>query len=80
MDDKIDVRQLLYDVCEDEAVFEDGVDLIESGLLDSYAIIMLLSSLEERGVSVPLTRIDRNLLRTPAGIEQLVTIYRVKLC
>ena len=78
MDEKIDVRQLLYDVCEDEAVFDDDIDLIESGLLDSYAIIMLLSSLEERGVSVPLTRIDRNLLRTSAGIEQLVTSYRVK--
>ena len=39
----IDVKQLLFEICEDERVFENGIDLIESGLLDSFAFIELLN-------------------------------------
>ena len=37
----IDVEKLIYEICEDEKVYEPNIDLIESGLLDSYAFIEL---------------------------------------
>lgn len=72
MMDKIDIPALLYEICEDEAVYEPDIDLIESGLLDSYAMIELFAQLEDHGIIIQPTRIDRNMLRTVAGIEELV--------
>jgi len=68
----IDIAKILYEICEDESVFEEDIDLVESGLLDSYAFIELFSKLEDYGVIIYPTRIDRNLLHTVKGIEQLV--------
>lgn len=68
----MDVKKLLFEICEDERVFEEGTDLVETGLLDSYSTIELLSRLEEEGIEIQLTRIDRSLLRTAAGIEKLI--------
>ena len=70
--DKIDVRRILFDLCEDDAVFSEDIDLIESGLLDSLLLIELIEELEDRGVMIPLTRIDRSLLHSVKGIEQLI--------
>ncbi|MBR6473038.1 MAG: D-alanine--poly(phosphoribitol) ligase subunit 2 [Firmicutes bacterium] len=70
---KIDLRKLFFEICEDERVFEEGIDLIESGLLDSFAFIELFSELEDRGVVIQPTRIDRSLLRTVEGIEKLIS-------
>lgn len=67
-----DVKKILYEICEDEKVFEEGTDLFETGILDSYATIELLCRLEEEGVEIQITQIDRNLLRTVKGIETLV--------
>ena len=67
-----DIKQILFELCEDETVFKDGVDLIESGLLDSYALISLFGELEDRGIFLHMTRIDRNMLRTVSSIGQLV--------
>lgn len=68
----IDVRKILYEICEDESVFDENTDLIESGILDSYGIMELFSALEDEGADIQITRIDRNLLRTVSGIEKLV--------
>lgn len=68
----INVSDLLYEICEDKHVYEQDFDLIESGLLDSYAFIELFSKLEDYGIELQPTRIDRNLLRTPKTIEQLI--------
>lgn len=68
----VDIPKLLYEICEDEAVFEEGVDLIESGLLDSYAVIELFARLEDEGIFLSPTRIDRTRLRTVKGIGELV--------
>lgn len=68
----ISVREMLFDICEDERVFEEDVDLFESGILDSYATIELLCRLEDEGTEIQITRIDRNLLRTVEGIERLI--------
>ena len=67
-----DVKQLLYEICEDERVFEPGIDLIESGLMDSLALIELFSILEDRGIELQPTQIDRKLLRTAEGIGTLI--------
>ncbi len=75
---KIDVPKLLYEICEDDGVYEQNIDLIESGLLDSYAFIELFSRLEDYGINIQPTRIDRTQLRTVKGIEQLVSDYLEK--
>ena len=75
IDTKIDIPKLLYEICEDDGVYEKGIDLIESGLLDSYAFIELFSKLEDYGIIIQPTRIDRNLLRTVEGIEKLIDNY-----
>lgn len=75
MIDKLNIPKLLYEICEDEAVFEKDIDLIESGLLDSFAFIELFSRLEDYGIVIQPTRIDRSQLRTVEGIEKLVKDY-----
>ena len=68
----IDICNLLYEICEDENVFNKDFDLIDSGLLDSFAFIELFTKLEDLGIIIQPTRIDRELLRTPASIEKLI--------
>ena len=67
-----EVRQLLREVCGDDSAGDEGVDLIESGLLDSLAVIELFTRLEERGIELQPTRIDRSKLRTAEGIFSLI--------
>ena len=69
---KIDVKKLLFEICEDERVYDESIDLVESGLLDSFAFIELFSKLEDNGIIIQPTRIDRNLLRSVKGIEELI--------
>lgn len=76
MNKAIDIKKILYEICEDESVYEDDIDLIETGLLDSYAFIELFSTLEDYGIIIQPTRIDRNLLRTVKGIEKLIDEYK----
>lgn len=68
----INVPELLYEICEDDVVFDPNYDLIENGVLDSFAFIELFSKLEDYGIDIQPTQIDRNLLRTSKNIEELV--------
>ena len=68
----IDVRKILVDVCGSKEVLNEGIDLIESGLLDSFAVIELFSKLEDEGVTIHITKIDREILRSVEAIENLV--------
>ncbi len=68
----INVSELLYKICEDENVYNPNFDLIESGLLDSYAFIELFTELEDLGIEIQPTRIDRKSLRTPKSIEKMI--------
>lgn len=72
IDTKIDIPKILYEICEDDSVYKKDIDLIESGLLDSYAFIELFSKLEDYGINIHPTRIDRTQLRTIEGIEKLI--------
>ena len=78
MKNKIDICKLLYEICEDEAVFDENIDLIDSGLLDSFAFIELFTKLEDFGIVIQPTRINRELLRTPSGIEKLIEEVIIK--
>ena len=71
----IDIKKCLYEIREDEHVFEEDIDLVESGLLDSYALIQLLSKLEDSGIELHPTRIDRTKLRTVKVIVELIEEY-----
>lgn len=68
----IDICEILYSICEDKNVYNKDFDLIESGLLDSFAFIELFSKLEDFGITIHPTRIDKENLRTPKSIEKLI--------
>ena len=68
----VNVADLLFELSENEAVYQPDTDLVESGILDSYAVIELISRLEDEGIFLQLTRIDRSKLRTVRGIEELI--------
>ncbi len=68
----VNVADILYELCEDEAVYQPNIDLVESELLDSFVTIELISRLEDEGIFLQLTRIDRKKLRTVRGIEELI--------
>lgn len=74
--DTINIPKILYEICEDNRVYEEGIDLIESGLLDSYAFIELFSILEDYGIEIQPTRINRDKLRNIEGINQLINEYK----
>ena len=67
-----DVEELLLDICKNSRVSEPGIDLLESGLLDSLAFIELLSRLEDEGILIQISRIDRDCLRTVNGIKSII--------
>lgn len=71
----IDVQKILYEICEDESVYDPDFDLVENGILDSYAFIELFSALEDHGIEIYPTQIDSSQLRTPRQIEELVKEY-----
>lgn len=71
----IDIKKILYEITNDKKVYEEGIDLIDSGLLDSYGFIELFTKLEEENIVLYPTRIDRDKLRTVKGIEKLVEEY-----
>lgn len=71
----IDVPKLLYEICEDESVYDPNFDLIENGVLDSFAFIEFFSRLEDFGIEIQPTQIDRSLLKTPKTIEALINQY-----
>ena len=68
----MDIPKLLYEIIGDEAVLEPDCELLESGLLDSLALIELVNRLEEEGVTLHLTHIDRQRLKTTGSIAELV--------
>lgn len=68
----IDVEQILFELTNNKNVFDPNFDLIESNVLDSYNFIELISILEDNGISIHPTRIDKELLRTTTGIKTLI--------
>lgn len=72
----IDIKEILYEICEDDKVYDDNIDLIDSGIMDSYAFIELFARLEDLGIEIQPTRIDRNKLRTIEGIKEIIDVHK----
>lgn len=68
----INVCDLLFEICEDDRVYDKELDLIDSGILDSFAFIELFSMLEDYNIIIQPTRIDRSKLRTSGKIQELI--------
>ncbi|MBO4457474.1 MAG: hypothetical protein J5802_07130 [Butyrivibrio sp.] len=69
---KEELLKLLFEICEDDAVYDEDIDLIEDGIFDSYAMIELFTRLEDLGYSIQPTRIDRKKLKTVDGILEII--------
>jgi acyl carrier protein len=70
------IESLLREVL---AITPDGIDedLIESGLLDSMALVELLHAIEQEfAVELPLEDLDVDLLRSVRGIASYVNNLR----
>ena len=65
------VRRILVDACGSEEVLQQGIDLLDSGLLDSLGLISLLDGLEDIGIVIQPTQVDLNEFRTLEGILNL---------
>jgi acyl carrier protein len=66
------IKDILYSVCDDERVYEDGIDLLEE-VIDSMALIELISILEDEfSILVSPTEIPLDSLRTIDGITEFV--------
>lgn len=72
----MDIKDFICTVCDLDEPPENDCDLIESGILDSLAIIEMLNALEDEGITIHLTQIDRNRLRTIESIEKLIDEHR----
>ncbi|MGN0547516.1 MAG: phosphopantetheine-binding protein [Acutalibacteraceae bacterium] len=68
----MNVKEFIKDVCDLDELPEDDLELIESEILDSLAVIELLSALEDEGIVIHLTQIDRRMLKTPASLQKLI--------
>ena len=51
---------------------KESDDLIELGILDSLTIINLLSYLEDMGLDVSITRIDKKIFRNINSLQKYV--------
>ena len=65
------VKKLLVEACSSRRVLEPGIDLLESGLLDSLGLITLLDGLEDMGIEIQPNQVDRSCFRSIEGILQL---------
>lgn len=66
-----EISKILYEVCGDDSVFDPECELLDSGLLDSFAMIELLSILEDNGITIHPTRTDRSCFKNPRSISEL---------
>jgi aryl carrier-like protein len=66
------LEQVLLEICGDEEVLKDGVDLIESGYLDSYAFIELFEAIEDAGIDISPTQIKREDLRDLKRLKKVI--------
>ena len=66
----IDVKKLLEE-CTKRKITKD-MDLVESGILDSLGLITFLSKLEDLDIEIPITRIDKKVLRKVETLQKYI--------
>ena len=69
------VRCLLAEACGSSAALNEGADLLETGLLDSLALITLLDGLEDIEVEIQPTQVERDAFRTADSIAELCKTF-----
>lgn len=62
------VLSLIANACGTPRALEEGMDLIESGLMDSLARITLFEGLEDLGVELSPTQLAPDALRSAPAI------------
>lgn len=75
----IDIKQLLYKITENEEIFDENIDLLESGILDSFSTMLLIDALENEGINIRLNKDTIDCFRTIKGIESLVNKAKTEL-
>jgi acyl carrier protein len=68
----MNINNILFNICQDVHVYNDDFDLIESGVMDSYALIELFSIFEENDIFIESSKINIENLRTPGKIKELI--------
>ncbi len=68
------VQGILARVCGEDAIrCDDTIELLDSGLLDSLALITLLTEFEdELGIEIQPSQVSRECWRTPRSIIKLI--------
>lgn len=71
---KEEVLNILEEICETDAVKEDGdIQLFDEGLLDSLGTVTLLVEIEDRlGIMVSISEFDREKWSTPNNIVSVL--------
>ena len=74
MDTKSKVLEILVELTGEDALFDNsGIDLIESGILDSFTYSELLYSLEDEfGIEIQPTQVESDVWRSIERIALLV--------
>lgn len=62
------ILNLIVQACGTPHALDDGVDLIDSGLMDSLARITLFEGLEDLGVDLSPTQVPPDTLRSARAI------------
>lgn len=66
-----ELYEILESVCGSPNVRKPDTNLEESGLLDSFALIQLLNELEDRGIVIHPTQVDRKCFSSAQEILKL---------
>ena len=66
------ILSLIANACGTPRALEEGMDLIESGLMDSLARITLFEGLEDLGVGLSPTQLAPDALRSAPAILAVV--------
>ncbi len=71
---KEELLQLLAEICDDDVVLEEkGLDLFESGLLDSIDYLDLLVEVESRfNISIAPSEVSKEEINTPEKFVEYV--------
>ncbi len=68
------VLNIIADICEDDIVKEDlNIDLFETGLLDSLALIEMMVKMEDEfNITITPSELDRAQVNTPQKIIDMI--------
>ena len=66
------IINILQNVCDIDKKIQKDTELIDSSILDSYALIQFIYELEKLGIELQLTQISKENLRYPYLIASYI--------